>query len=450
MHTEPWLEDPCEAPLAFLLRPLGSNPAATDKSAGRVLEVAHVFGEAVVDIRYFTRAETVRLGLADDFPVPVDLLPGDHHPFIDYDGTSWVVRCGHAWAGFVDEGEVRTPLHERLGRDGSLRLGEDQTLVVEVGASLFVVRSVWRSKKLPVPIVGEVDPMALLIAGAVGVLATVLGVFAAFTPPPVKASIMDDERFEANIRLLIPPKPEPAHAPEKLAEREPGGGGGSGPTEVKPTKETNPGKADAKVVHDVVEDLFDGVDAMFDDSAIPSAISQGVEGLIASKGTQLPGVGGPSSGRCLSADCIGVGIAEGPGVGPGKGPRRGGDGDPWAPGTGKPIKKPEAVFATAGDVTTMGGIDKAAVDAVVKAHMNQIRYCYQRELQRVPDLAGKVSVKFIIAKDGSVSSSSVAKSTLANPSAEACITGRFLRMQFPALKGGGIAVIHYPFVFAQG
>jgi hypothetical protein len=36
--------------------------------------------------------------------------------------------------------------------------------------------------------------------------------------------------------------------------------------------------------------------------------------------------------------------------------------------------------------------------------MNQIRYCYQRELTKNPELGGKVVVKFVIAKDGTVSS----------------------------------------------
>ena len=35
--------------------------------------------------------------------------------------------------------------------------------------------------------------------------------------------------------------------------------------------------------------------------------------------------------------------------------------------------------------------------------MNQIRYCYQRELTKNPSLGGEITVKIVIAEDGSVS-----------------------------------------------
>jgi len=56
-------------------------------------------------------------------------------------------------------------------------------------------------------------------------------------------------------------------------------------------------------------------------------------------------------------------------------------------------------------------------------------------------------VKFVIAKDGSVSSASTKASTLNNPIVEKCINARFMRMRFPSPKGGGIVIVSYPFVF---
>ena len=55
----------------------------------------------------------------------------------------------------------------------------------------------------------------------------------------------------------------------------------------------------------------------------------------------------------------------------------------------------------------MGALDKSLIDAVIKRNMNQIRYCYQRELTKNPSLGGKIVVKFTIAKDGSVSKASI-------------------------------------------
>ena len=93
----------------------------------------------------------------------------------------------------------------------------------------------------------------------------------------------------------------------------------------------------------------------------------------------------------------------------------------------------------------LGEVDKSAIDQVIKRHMNQIRYCYQRALVNEPELAGKVTVKFVIAKDGTVSSAEVKSTTMNNSTVEHCILGRFLRMQFPVPRGGGVAIVSYPF-----
>ena len=103
-----------------------------------------------------------------------------------------------------------------------------------------------------------------------------------------------------------------------------------------------------------------------------------------------------------------------------------------------------------GDPIILGSLDKSLIDAVIKRNMNQIRYCYQRELTLNPKLQGKLTVKFIIAKDGTVSSATIKSTTLENPAVEDCVTGRFMRFQFPEPKGGGIVIVSYPFVFTPG
>jgi biopolymer transport protein ExbD len=103
-----------------------------------------------------------------------------------------------------------------------------------------------------------------------------------------------------------------------------------------------------------------------------------------------------------------------------------------------------------GEVIILGALDKSLVDATVRRHLNQIKYCYVRELKSQPGLAGKVVVKFVIAKDGSVSSATTKSSTMRNPTVEGCINGRFMRFQFPKPKGGGIVIVSYPFLFSPG
>lgn len=111
--------------------------------------------------------------------------------------------------------------------------------------------------------------------------------------------------------------------------------------------------------------------------------------------------------------------------------------------------KGEGGTATIGsDTIIMGTLDKGLIDAVIKRNMNQLRYCYQRELTRNETLAGKITVKFVIAKDGTVSSATTRSTTMANPAVEDCLNGRFMKFLFPEPAGGGIVIVSYPFVFS--
>ncbi|MFH1466059.1 MAG: AgmX/PglI C-terminal domain-containing protein [Pseudomonadota bacterium] len=108
------------------------------------------------------------------------------------------------------------------------------------------------------------------------------------------------------------------------------------------------------------------------------------------------------------------------------------------------------IAASGGDPVILGALDRSLIDAVVKRNLAQIRYCYQRELTKNPDLAGKIVVKFVVAKDGTVSSAQVKSSTMGNAAVETCINSRFMRFQFPEPRGGGIVIVSYPFRFEPG
>ncbi len=109
-----------------------------------------------------------------------------------------------------------------------------------------------------------------------------------------------------------------------------------------------------------------------------------------------------------------------------------------------------AIGAIGGDPIILGALDKSLIDAVIRRHMNQIKYCYSRELTKRPGLAGKITVKFTIAGDGTVSSATTKRSTLGSPTVENCINGRFMRFKFPEPRGNGIVIVSYPFVFQPG
>jgi len=103
-----------------------------------------------------------------------------------------------------------------------------------------------------------------------------------------------------------------------------------------------------------------------------------------------------------------------------------------------------------GDPIILGAMDKSVIDQVIKQHLAQIRYCYQKELNKNPQLHGKIVIKFVIAKDGSVSSAKTHTTSMNNSIVENCICQRFMRFQFPEATGGGIVIVTYPFVFKSG
>ena len=101
----------------------------------------------------------------------------------------------------------------------------------------------------------------------------------------------------------------------------------------------------------------------------------------------------------------------------------------------------------AGEPTVMGSLDKELIRKVVHANRQQIRYCYEMQLNRFPNLAGNVTVKFVVSESGSVTNSTLARSTLDNAELETCVADRVKTWQFPMPKGGGVVIVTYPFSF---
>lgn len=77
----------------------------------------------------------------------------------------------------------------------------------------------------------------------------------------------------------------------------------------------------------------------------------------------------------------------------------------------------------ADSATVTGALSKEQIQKVISAYMGQVEYCYERELQKEPNLRGKILVNFVIGLTGAVTSASVTNSTMGNA------TGRILYHQ---------------------
>ena len=187
-----------------------------------------------------------------------------------------------------------------------------------------------------------------------------------------------------------------------------------------------------------------GMDGILGDTIVDENMMGGIGGALGAKGYQMGAGGLGSRGSGLG----GGGSASGLG---GTGTRgRGGGSSGFGSGQGNFGPKGEGgIGRIGGDPIILGALDKSLIDRVIKRNMNQIKYCYQKQLNASPTLNGKIVVKFVISGDGSVSQAKTHSSTMDGGGAvQSCINDRFLRFQFPEPRGGGIVIVKYPFLFS--
>jgi hypothetical protein len=96
-----------------------------------------------------------------------------------------------------------------------------------------------------------------------------------------------------------------------------------------------------------------------------------------------------------------------------------------------------------------GYLDREIIQRIVRQHRREMIHCYETELQRNPQLAGRVVMTWVIAGNGSVVSASVSETTLNNSTVESCMAQRIRRWVFPEPTGGGIVRVNYPFNFSS-
>ncbi|MEK6607770.1 MAG: AgmX/PglI C-terminal domain-containing protein, partial [Myxococcota bacterium] len=100
----------------------------------------------------------------------------------------------------------------------------------------------------------------------------------------------------------------------------------------------------------------------------------------------------------------------------------------------------------AGRSNVEGSLTQAQIEAVVRAHLAGIKYCYEKELVGAPKLEGTVTIKWWIDGEGEVFKALVDSSTANNPGLEECVVRQINRWRFPK-PGGGTVIVRYPFSF---
>ena len=105
-------------------------------------------------------------------------------------------------------------------------------------------------------------------------------------------------------------------------------------------------------------------------------------------------------------------------------------------------------FVDATDDT--GDLERSAIELGLRSKMETFRNCYQRQIQRTPNLpGGKVTVQFLINTDGIVERARIERTSLQNDDVERCLIQNLEGTQFPIPRNGGTVVVSYPFSFTR-
>jgi predicted component of type VI protein secretion system len=151
------------------------------------------------------------------------------------------------------------------------------------------------------------------------------------------------------------------------------------------------------------------------------------------------GLGSRGTGAGGGGNALGIG-----GLGSGNGRGSGGRGGIDLGGRGKGMTRIKP-----GKVIHKGSLSREEIARVVRRHLNQIRYCYEKQLAKDPNLQGKLVGSWTIAGTGLVASASITQNTMGSPPVGKCVERIIKRMRFPRPKGGGQVFVTYPFVFAK-
>lgn len=109
-----------------------------------------------------------------------------------------------------------------------------------------------------------------------------------------------------------------------------------------------------------------------------------------------------------------------------------------------------SVISVSGSEATFNpGMDREAIRRVIREHLREIRNCYEKELQRQPDLYGKLVISWDIEAGGRVTNAGIKDNSTGNAKIGECLVGALRGWKFPEPPANQIGRISYPFIFSS-
>ncbi len=96
-----------------------------------------------------------------------------------------------------------------------------------------------------------------------------------------------------------------------------------------------------------------------------------------------------------------------------------------------------------------GRLPPEVIQRVVREHFELFRKCYEVGLGRDATLEGRVTVRFVISREGKVENPSDSGSDLPDAQVRECVINAFKQLEFPKPENGIVTVV-YPIMLAPG
>jgi FHA domain len=414
-------------------------------------------------------------------PVPPEFVGGGAFALVSPSGNDFVVNVTPQMTGEVMADNQVVSLQQFVQQRGpSFSLPDQGRARIDCGDTTFLISVTPRPRPVETPfLMWKWNEQIYTVATGAGLLLFLLMIFS--VPPDPKSLSLDlfnaDNRF---VNFLIkPPEEKEEDLPEFLKKKSNDEQGGKGKRhkgeEGKMGKKTSKNKEglyglkgpkdnpDPHLAKKLAEEAAKnagilGVLKMNEgshlasifgrDTALGNDPSDVLGGLVGNQIGEAYGVGGlglvgtGSGGGGTGEGTIGLGnlgtIGKGGGGGNGSGYGRG------AGGLGG--RRAHAPDVIPGQAQVRGSLDKEIIRRIIRRHINEVKYCYEQELMKKPDLGGRILVQFTISGGGQVLSSVLQSSTMSNTRVEMCTVQAVRRWEFPKPLGGGIVIVSYPFV----
>jgi TonB family protein len=471
--------------LAAALAGTGSNAAwlfgeplptdAVPSESARVLQVALLWGDTLVEVQHFPDGMPVVVGdgAGTSFAVFSPAV-GERFVLAEARGPAAVINVPFEAGLVVSGGGGRHRSKEQLRSEGKLTVianagrGDAVELALHDRAQVsfenvaFIIRYVRPSQAASTNTLEEGDFTFFKIASMC--FMAFFALVAAMIISPIGELGEGDDIFSnpsKYVKLVVRPEKKQelkkfkdlsgVEEGAKAKEKE----GKFGKQEAKkdqadpskkgaPVVDANKREEDRKKVSSLMAGMFGGGAAsnLFGPGGLGVGINNALGGMQGGAGVgDAQGVGGLGA-RGSGAGGGGTGLGLG-GLGTkGGGRGAGGYGSIDLGGRGK-----DSTRIIPGKTTVIGGLDKDVIMKVIKRHQNEIKFCYEQELQKNPQLAGKVAVGWTIDPAGSVAEANVSETSIANANVESCILQRVRRWKFPEPQGGGVVSVNFPWLF---